>query len=127
MQNDPRDQQRLQVHEAASTSHDDENSIIAERRAKLARLRLNGKPAFPNDFRPAHHAGDLSTHHGFKSREDLEAQKVHASQIEAHIGWVTRGLVRVVDATINLRQSQIDSLNKVADAHHTEVQDLMSA
>ena len=79
MQNDPRDQQRLQVHEAASTSHDDENSIIAERRAKLARLRLNGKPAFPNDFRPAHHAGDLSTHHGFKSREDLEAQKVHAS------------------------------------------------
>jgi hypothetical protein len=56
-----------------------------------------------------------------------EAQKVHASQIEAHIGWVTRGLVRVVDATINLRQSQIDSLNKVADAHHTEVQELMSA
>lgn len=32
----------------------DENSIIAERRAKLARLREAG-PAFPNDFKPNAH------------------------------------------------------------------------
>lgn len=56
-----------------------------------------------------------------------ETQKVHVSQIEAHIGWVTRGLVRVVDATVNLRQSQIDSLTKVADAHHAEAPEMMSA
>ena len=48
-----------------------------------------------------------------------ESQKVHASQIEAHVGWVTRDLVRVVDATINLRQSQIDTLNAIADQHHS--------
>ena len=31
----------------------DENSIIAERRAKLAAIRTQGV-AFPNDFRPQH-------------------------------------------------------------------------
>lgn len=56
-----------------------------------------------------------------------EIQKVHVSQIESHVGWVTRDLVRVVDATVDLRQSQIDSLNRVADAHHVEVPELMSA
>ena len=43
----------------------DENTIIAERRTKLTRLREQGV-AFPNDFRPAHRAADLATHHGFK-------------------------------------------------------------
>ena len=36
----------------------DENSIIAERRAKLAAIREQGV-AFPNDFRPANNAADL--------------------------------------------------------------------
>jgi len=36
-------------------------------------------------------------------------------------------LVRVVDAAINLRQSQIDTLNAVADAHHAVEAELMSA
>ena len=36
----------------------DENSLIAERRAKLTALRARGG-AFPNDFRRADHAGDL--------------------------------------------------------------------
>jgi len=56
-----------------------------------------------------------------------ESQKVHQSQIESHVGWVTRDLVRVVDAAINLRQSQIDTLNAVADAHHAVEAELMSA
>jgi len=46
----------------------DENAIIAERRAKLGRLREQGV-AFPNDFHPAHRATDLAEHHGFKTRE----------------------------------------------------------
>ena len=46
---------------------DDENSLIAERRAKLAKLRAGGM-AFPNDFRRDALAGDL--HAGFGERDD---------------------------------------------------------
>ena len=41
----------------------DENQIIAERRAKLAELRKSGN-AFPNDFDRADFAGDLHQAHG---------------------------------------------------------------
>jgi lysyl-tRNA synthetase class 2 len=63
---------------AAATPALDENTIIAERRAKLARLREQGV-AYPNDFRPAHRASDLAAHHGFKTREQLEADRVSVS------------------------------------------------
>ncbi len=56
----------------------DENSIIAERRQKLARLRDQGV-AFPNDFTPAHRAASLAEHHGFKSREQLEQDQIRVS------------------------------------------------
>jgi len=46
---------------------DDENPLIAERRAKLARLRAAGV-AFPNDFRRNALAGDL--HAAFGERDD---------------------------------------------------------
>jgi lysyl-tRNA synthetase class 2 len=52
----------------------DENQIVAERRAKLSRLRAQG-PAFPNDFRRRDLAGDLARVHGEKTREALEAEK----------------------------------------------------
>jgi lysyl-tRNA synthetase class 2 len=49
----------------------DENKLVAERRAKLAALRANGKgaggQAFPNDFRRDALAGEL--HAGFGERE----------------------------------------------------------
>jgi lysyl-tRNA synthetase class 2 len=48
----------------------DENQIIAERRAKLAALRNVG-PAFPNDFRRTHLAGDLHAQYGSLDREAL--------------------------------------------------------
>ena len=54
----------------------DENSIIAERRAKLAALREQGI-AFPNDFKPQHKAADLHDQHGQAEREHLEAHPVH--------------------------------------------------
>lgn len=53
----------------------DENSIIAERRAKLDAIRAKGV-AFPNDFRPQHKAADLQAQYGDVSREDLEAKNV---------------------------------------------------
>lgn len=53
----------------------DENSIIAERRAKLAELRTKGI-AFPNDFRPQHKAAALHEQYGKLENEALEAQPV---------------------------------------------------
>ncbi len=49
----------------------DENKLIAERRAKLAVLRTQGV-AFPNDFRRTHYAGDLQAAHVDSTAEQLE-------------------------------------------------------
>ncbi|HXF45680.1 MAG TPA: lysine--tRNA ligase [Burkholderiaceae bacterium] len=57
---------------------DDENSIIAERRAKLARLRQRG-PAFPNDFVRTHHAGDLHAKYGHLDRDALAAANIEVA------------------------------------------------
>jgi lysyl-tRNA synthetase, class II len=61
----------------------DENQLIAERREKLKALReaqREGKGvAFPNDFKPGHHAADLLAHHDGKTPELLVEQGVHAS------------------------------------------------
>jgi lysyl-tRNA synthetase class 2 len=62
----------------AGPAHRDDNAIIAERRAKLARLREQGT-VFPNDFRPAHRAAALAEHYGFKTREQLEAEHIEVS------------------------------------------------
>jgi lysyl-tRNA synthetase, class II len=56
----------------------DENSIIAERRAKLAAIREKGV-AFPNDFRPQHKAADLQAQYGAMGREELEALAVNVT------------------------------------------------
>ncbi len=56
----------------------DDNQLIAERRDKLKvlreRQREGGPVAFPNDFKPAHHAGQLHHLHGPKSAEVLEQE-----------------------------------------------------
>jgi lysyl-tRNA synthetase class 2 len=58
----------------------DENKLIAERRAKLAALREQAAAdhvsAFPNDFRRSHFAGDLQATYATASAEELEAQPV---------------------------------------------------
>jgi len=53
----------------------DDNQIVAERRAKLARLRERG-PAFPNDFTRTHHAGDLQAKYGALDRDEIAAAHV---------------------------------------------------
>ncbi|MGN6666783.1 MAG: lysine--tRNA ligase [Trinickia sp.] len=50
----------------------DENKIIAERREKLRALREAGT-AYPNDFSPTHHAGDLQAQYVDSDKEALEA------------------------------------------------------
>ena len=56
----------------------DENSIIVERRNKLAALRERGV-AFPNDFRPTHKMADLQAQFAAASREVLEASPVNVT------------------------------------------------
>jgi lysyl-tRNA synthetase class 2 len=54
---------------------DDTNALIAERREKLAAIRQRGI-AFPNDFKPKHHARELLRKWGEVSNEELEPQAV---------------------------------------------------
>jgi len=59
-------------------SDNDENHLIAERRAKLAKLRERGV-AFPNDFRRTALAAHLLTGYGEKAAEVLDAEAVQVS------------------------------------------------
>jgi lysyl-tRNA synthetase class 2 len=59
-------------------SENDENHLIAERRAKLAKLRERGI-AFPNSFRRSALAGDLATAYGEKPAEALDAAAIRVS------------------------------------------------
>ena len=49
----------------------DENQLITERREKLAAIRATGI-AFPNDFKPTHHAADLHQKYGHIENVELE-------------------------------------------------------
>src|SRR5512139_242114 len=53
----------------------DENQIIAERRAKLNAIREKGV-AFPNDFERKHLAADLHAEFGEKTHDELEAAQI---------------------------------------------------
>jgi len=53
----------------------DEEKLVAERRAKLTALRERGAP-FPNDFRRNVIAGELHAEYGGKDNESLEANPV---------------------------------------------------
>lgn len=56
----------------------DDNQLIAERREKLAAIRKQGV-AFPNDFKPKHHAAELVRQHGELNNETLEPQNIQVS------------------------------------------------
>lgn len=56
----------------AALAAEDENHIIAERRAKLLRLREKGV-AYPNDFHREDLFGDLRAKYGEMTAEELEA------------------------------------------------------
>jgi len=57
----------------------DENQLISERRDKLKQMRerqaQGGPVAFPNDFKPAHHAAALHSAHGAKDADTLLTEK----------------------------------------------------
>lgn len=57
------------------SSHQDENQIIADRRAKLTALRETGN-AFPNTFRRTYLAATLHEHYDEQSKESLETSSI---------------------------------------------------
>ncbi len=57
---------------------EEDNKLVEERREKLKALRARGE-AFPNDFRPAHHAGGLAARYGSLDRAALEQQNAGVS------------------------------------------------
>jgi lysyl-tRNA synthetase class 2 len=59
----------------ATLTPDDDNKLIAERREKLAAIRAQGV-AFPNDFKPKHHAAELQQKYGEMTNEELEPQGI---------------------------------------------------
>jgi len=63
--------------ENQSAASQDENQIIAERRAKLAEIRQAGN-AFPNTFRRDHLAAELHQQFGEFSKEKLEERSITA-------------------------------------------------
>ena len=64
--------------DTAAPEHVDENQIIAERRAKLGKLREKGQ-AFPNGFKPTHKAADLHAKYGALSKEELDPQGIEVA------------------------------------------------
>ncbi|MEX2241699.1 MAG: lysine--tRNA ligase [Burkholderiales bacterium] len=54
---------------------EEENKLVEERREKLKALRAKGE-AFPNDWRPAHHAGELALRYGALEKAALEKEGV---------------------------------------------------
>ena len=63
---------------AASGLPVEENQLIEERREKLAKRARSG-PAFPNDFKPRHHAADLQQRYADVPNEELEPQAIAVS------------------------------------------------
>jgi len=63
------------LNDQESMNDSDENHLIAERRAKLAKLRERGN-AFPNDFRRNALAGHLAAAYGAKESEALDAAAI---------------------------------------------------
>ena len=61
-----------------ATTPEDENRIIAERRAKLVQLRAAGQ-AYPNDFRRDALAGDLHALHDATPNETLEPEAIRVA------------------------------------------------
>ena len=65
-------------HPTPQAAEQDENKLIAERRAKLARKREKGN-AFPNAFRREHYCGNLQIRHADASKESLAEQGIKVS------------------------------------------------
>ena len=109
----------------------DENHLIAERRAKLAKLRERGVP-FPNDFRRDALAGDLLTAYGERTPEALDAQAVQvavAGRLRVKRVMGKASFVKIEDSSGPLQLFlQRETLGEVYDQFKTwDVGDIVGA
>ena len=68
-----------------ATAVADDNQLMIERREKLQAIRAAGV-AFPNDFKPTHHAADLQLRHGNAANEELEPQAIQVA-VAGRLRW----------------------------------------
>jgi hypothetical protein len=125
------EQQPIGTAEPAATAVD-ENHVMAERRAKLAKLRAQGQ-AFPNDFVPADRAAPVLATHADTTREALEQARVAVSIAGRMVLKRVQGkasFATVQDATGRL-QLWINDEGVGADAHeafkHWDLGDIVAA
>lgn len=90
----------------------EENKLIAERRAKLHAIREKG-PAFPNSFRRDSHAADLQKELGEKTKDELEQLDRKAS-VAGRI-MAKRGPFLVLQDISDRIQLYIDKTHAQAD------------
>ncbi|MGH8771162.1 MAG: lysine--tRNA ligase [Burkholderiales bacterium] len=98
--------------ERSSLPFQDDNDIIAERRAKLNALRESGI-AFPNDFRREHLAGKLHEQYDSSSREELESQAIQVAvagrmMLKRSMGKLTFATLQDMSGRIQLYVSDAD-------------------
>ena len=77
-QNDPRDRKKLTMSEQPLNQHalqEEENSLILQRKEKLAAERAKGN-IFPNDFRRDSYCNDLQQQYADKTKEELESAAI---------------------------------------------------
>ncbi len=110
----------------------DENEIVALRKARLAALREAGDP-FPNDFRRSAKSSDLHGTYGDKSKEELEGEEGHFAvagrivlrRIMGKASFVT---LQDVDGRIQLYLSQNDlGVDRYNDFKTWDIGDIVGA
>jgi lysyl-tRNA synthetase class 2 len=92
---------------------DDDDKLVAERRAKLKALRERGT-AFPNDFGREHYAADLAASHGALANEAFEASPVKVTiagrmMLKRVMGKASFATVRDMTGSIQLFVSDGDT------------------
>ncbi len=99
--------------QASPAQEIDENTLIAQRRQKLADWRSDGAP-YPNDFRPTHRAMDLHERYGERSADDFASDEVTvavAGRMMSRRGQGKASFVNLNDVTgaiqIYVRQDRV--------------------
>src|SRR3954454_16557172 len=111
---------------------EEENQIIAERRAKLAALREQGNP-FPNDFNRTHLAAELHAAHEAKSNEELEAQPIRVAvagrmMLKRVMGKASFATLQDLSGRIQLYITRDDVSEPVYEAFkHWDLGDIVAA
>ena len=115
-----------------SSTPQDDNQIIAERRAKLGALRKEGI-AFPNDFERKHMAGELHITHDAMSNDELTSAAINVTiagrmMLKRVMGKASFATIRDMSGRIQLYISDGDSGEAAHSAFkHFDMGDIVGA